>query len=141
MIDAKYKAHLAELDERSWHTFTMEAREVHRGDIHQILAYASLFDTPAGEYFGERHGVWIFGRGAMRFVCLELRLHPPRWSRAQGVAPSHNDLVAKVQEQKRTSRPDLEKWVAAFQRFSLRPGAPGLWPRARRRRKRRARST
>ena len=45
VIDAKYKAHFAELDETSWHEFTADSRESHRADIHQVLAYASLFDT------------------------------------------------------------------------------------------------
>ncbi len=43
IIDAKYKAHLAELDEHGWRQFTDEARERHRADLHQVLAYASLF--------------------------------------------------------------------------------------------------
>jgi len=46
VLDAKYKAHLAELDEQGWRAFTDDAREAHRGDVHQILAYASLFDAP-----------------------------------------------------------------------------------------------
>jgi hypothetical protein len=46
VIDAKYKAHLAELDEQGWRRFTEDAREAHRADIHQILAYASLFEAP-----------------------------------------------------------------------------------------------
>jgi len=46
VVDAKYKAHLAELDEQGWRAFTEDAREAHRADIHQILAYASLFDSP-----------------------------------------------------------------------------------------------
>jgi 5-methylcytosine-specific restriction endonuclease McrBC regulatory subunit McrC len=46
VIDAKYKAHLVELDEHGWRTFTEDAREAHRADLHQILAYASLFDAP-----------------------------------------------------------------------------------------------
>jgi hypothetical protein len=45
IVDAKYKAHFAELDESSWHEFTTDARESHRADIHQVLAYASLFDS------------------------------------------------------------------------------------------------
>lgn len=45
VIDAKYKAHLAELDESGWRAFTEDARESHRADVHQILAYASLFDA------------------------------------------------------------------------------------------------
>jgi hypothetical protein len=43
IIDAKYKAHLAELDEHGWQRFTDDAREAHRADIHQVLAYASLY--------------------------------------------------------------------------------------------------
>src|SRR5262245_64154459 len=54
VIDAKYKAHLAELDEQGWRAFTEDARDAHRGDIHQILAYASLFDAP------EVHGVLVY---------------------------------------------------------------------------------
>ncbi len=45
VIDAKYKAHFAELDESAWRDFTVDARESHRADIHQVLAYASLFDA------------------------------------------------------------------------------------------------
>jgi len=43
VIDAKYKAHLAELDEYGWQRFTEDVREAHRADIHQVLAYASLY--------------------------------------------------------------------------------------------------
>ena len=46
IVDAKYKAHFAELDEQGWRTFADDAREAHRADIHQVLAYASLFDAP-----------------------------------------------------------------------------------------------
>jgi 5-methylcytosine-specific restriction endonuclease McrBC regulatory subunit McrC len=46
VIDAKYKSHFAELDEHGWHAFTADTRESHRADMHQILAYASLFDAP-----------------------------------------------------------------------------------------------
>ncbi|MCP3963634.1 MAG: hypothetical protein GY719_37840 [bacterium] len=45
VVDAKYKAHLAELDEHGWRRFTEDAREHHRADLHQVLAYASLFDA------------------------------------------------------------------------------------------------
>jgi McrBC 5-methylcytosine restriction system component len=45
VIDAKYKAHFAELDENAWYEFAIDARESHRADIHQVLAYASLFDA------------------------------------------------------------------------------------------------
>jgi 5-methylcytosine-specific restriction endonuclease McrBC regulatory subunit McrC len=43
VVDAKYKAHLAELDEQGWQRFTDDTREAHRADIHQVLAYASLY--------------------------------------------------------------------------------------------------
>ncbi len=46
VVDAKYKAHLAELDEQGWRAFAEDARGAHRADVHQILAYASLFDAP-----------------------------------------------------------------------------------------------
>lgn len=45
IVDAKYKAHLAELDEAGWHRFADEQREAHRADLHQVLAYASLYDA------------------------------------------------------------------------------------------------
>jgi 5-methylcytosine-specific restriction endonuclease McrBC regulatory subunit McrC len=45
VIDAKYKAHLAEIDEAGWHHFADEQREAHRADLHQVLAYAALYDA------------------------------------------------------------------------------------------------
>jgi 5-methylcytosine-specific restriction endonuclease McrBC regulatory subunit McrC len=45
IVDAKYKAHLAELDEYGWQRFSEETRESHRADLHQVLAYAALFDA------------------------------------------------------------------------------------------------
>lgn len=45
VIDAKYKAHLAELDEAGWHNFEAQAKEAHRADVHQALAYAALFNA------------------------------------------------------------------------------------------------
>src|SRR5215469_10243956 len=45
IVDAKYKAHLAELDEAGWQRFADEEREAHRADLHQVLAYASLYDA------------------------------------------------------------------------------------------------
>ena len=45
VVDAKYKAHLAELDEHGWHRFVDTTREAHRADIHQVLAYAALYDA------------------------------------------------------------------------------------------------
>jgi len=45
IIDAKYKAHFADLDESSWFELTKSVRESHRADIHQILAYAGLYES------------------------------------------------------------------------------------------------
>jgi 5-methylcytosine-specific restriction endonuclease McrBC regulatory subunit McrC len=45
IVDAKYKAHLAELDEAGWRAASEELRESHRADLHQVLAYASFFDA------------------------------------------------------------------------------------------------
>jgi len=45
VVDAKYKAHLAELDDQGWQRFTDDAREAHRADIHQVLAYAALYSA------------------------------------------------------------------------------------------------
>jgi hypothetical protein len=45
IVDAKYKAHLAELDAQGWQRFTDDAREAHRADIHQVLAYAALYSA------------------------------------------------------------------------------------------------
>jgi len=45
IVDAKYKAHLAELDEVGWRRFAEDAREEHRADLHQVLAYAALHDA------------------------------------------------------------------------------------------------
>jgi hypothetical protein len=45
IYDAKYKAHFAELDEHGWRRFTDDIQEAHRADLHQVLAYASLYDA------------------------------------------------------------------------------------------------
>lgn len=45
VVDAKYKAHLAEVEESGWQRFEDETREAHRADLHQILAYASLYEA------------------------------------------------------------------------------------------------
>jgi len=48
IIDAKYKAHFADLDTTRWHQFTEEMQAAHRADIHQILAYAAAYaDAPS----------------------------------------------------------------------------------------------
>ena len=45
VVDAKYKAHLAEVDDMGWRKFEEETREAHRADLHQVLAYASLYEA------------------------------------------------------------------------------------------------
>jgi hypothetical protein len=45
VVDAKYKSHLAEVDDVGWRHFEQEARAAHRADLHQILAYASLYEA------------------------------------------------------------------------------------------------
>jgi 5-methylcytosine-specific restriction endonuclease McrBC regulatory subunit McrC len=45
VVDAKYKAHFADLDEQTWREFQDEERSSHRADVHQVLAYAGLFDA------------------------------------------------------------------------------------------------
>ena len=45
IVDAKYKAHLAELDDVGWRRFAEETRAAHRADLHQVLAYASLYEA------------------------------------------------------------------------------------------------
>jgi len=43
ILDAKYKGHFLEFDETRWLALSRELREEHRRDLHQILAYSSLF--------------------------------------------------------------------------------------------------
>ena len=45
IVDAKYKAHLAELGEQGWHRFADDSRDAHRADVHQLLAYAALYEA------------------------------------------------------------------------------------------------
>jgi hypothetical protein len=45
VIDAKYKAHLADLDEAGWRTASEQLQDAHRADLHQVLAYTSVFDA------------------------------------------------------------------------------------------------
>jgi hypothetical protein len=61
VVDAKYKSHFAELDETRWNELVDEARQAHRADVHQILAYASLFDADditATLIYPLRHATW-----------------------------------------------------------------------------------
>ncbi len=45
VIDAKYKAHLAEIDAASWYRLAENVRDAHRADVHQVLAYAALYNA------------------------------------------------------------------------------------------------
>lgn len=45
IIDAKYKGHFEDLDDRRWAEVGEQMREEHRHDLHQILAYAALYDA------------------------------------------------------------------------------------------------
>ncbi len=47
IFDAKYKGHLEEIDEDRWVRGHDELQsEQHRLDVHQVLAYAALFEAP-----------------------------------------------------------------------------------------------
>ena len=46
IVDAKYKRHWEEMQERSWSNVEELLREEHRADLHQVLAYAGLAQTP-----------------------------------------------------------------------------------------------
>ena len=46
IVDAKYKRHWEELQQRSWRNVEEELREQHRNDLLQVLAYANLARTP-----------------------------------------------------------------------------------------------
>lgn len=46
IVDAKYKRHWEELQQRSWMNVEEELREQHRNDLLQVLAYANLARTP-----------------------------------------------------------------------------------------------
>lgn len=74
VVDAKYKAHMAELDEHGWQRFTDDAREAHRADIHQVLAYASLYaadEVNASLVYPLRRGTFeaLAARGRDRSVA------------------------------------------------------------------------
>jgi hypothetical protein len=81
IVDAKYKAHLAELDEAGWHRFADDAREAHRADIHQVLAYAALYDAEeitATLVYPLRRATWQALRGRGRDVSRASLLHGGR---------------------------------------------------------------
>jgi hypothetical protein len=46
IIDAKYKKLYEELDDQKWRELSKDLQEEHRHDLHQVLAYASLFNKP-----------------------------------------------------------------------------------------------
>jgi hypothetical protein len=46
VLDAKYKSHFEELDETRYRQMEEELRGEHRHDLHQVLAYSTLFDSP-----------------------------------------------------------------------------------------------
>ena len=45
IVDAKYKRHWEEFQEKSWSTIEEELRQQHRNDLLQVLAYANLAGT------------------------------------------------------------------------------------------------
>lgn len=45
IVDAKYKRHWEEFQERSWMQVEQELREAHRNDLLQVLAYGSLAES------------------------------------------------------------------------------------------------
>jgi hypothetical protein len=47
VIDAKYKDHFEALDEERWWSLAEDLRAGHRHDVHQVLAYAGLFEAGA----------------------------------------------------------------------------------------------
>ena len=61
IVDAKYKSHFADIDEDGWRKMADEVRERHRADIHQVLAYSSLYDATevtASLAYPIRHSTW-----------------------------------------------------------------------------------
>lgn len=45
IVDAKYKSHFVEIDENGWRRMADDIRDSHRADLHQVLAYTSLFEA------------------------------------------------------------------------------------------------
>ena len=45
IFDAKYKGHFEEFDEQRWFEFRDELHAEHRHDVHQVLAYAALYEA------------------------------------------------------------------------------------------------
>lgn len=86
IVDAKYKAHLAELDEHGWHRFTTDVREAHRADIHQVLAYASLYaadEVKATLVYPLRQSTYEVLRARGRDISVANLLHGARQVRLE----------------------------------------------------------
>jgi 5-methylcytosine-specific restriction endonuclease McrBC regulatory subunit McrC len=45
IFDAKYKGHFEEFDEQRWFELRDELHAEHRHDVHQVLAYAALYEA------------------------------------------------------------------------------------------------
>ena len=45
IFDAKYKGHFEEFDEQRWFDMRDELHAEHRHDVHQVLAYSSLYQA------------------------------------------------------------------------------------------------
>lgn len=81
VVDAKYKSHFAELDEHAWTKLTDAVRESHRADVHQILAYASLYDAKdvvATLIYPLRRSTWDALREKRRDVARAELFHGKR---------------------------------------------------------------
>jgi 5-methylcytosine-specific restriction endonuclease McrBC regulatory subunit McrC len=46
VLDAKYKRHAEQIDRDGWGRVAETVRERHRADVHQALAYSTLFEAP-----------------------------------------------------------------------------------------------
>jgi hypothetical protein len=46
IVDAKYKEHWEEMQDRRWNDLEEELRERHRADLLQVLAYSTVAETP-----------------------------------------------------------------------------------------------
>ena len=104
VVDAKYKSHFAEIDEQGWRRMADEIRERHRADVHQVLAYASLFDAneiTATLVYPLRYSTWaaLKARGlerstadvynGSRHITLEL------WGLPFGIFPYSDETIGK----------------------------------------------
>lgn len=81
IVDAKYKAHLAELDEAGWYRFEDQQRDAHRADLHQVLAYASLYEADeivATLVYPLRRNTWETLKNRSRDVSRAELLHGGR---------------------------------------------------------------